>query len=202
MKHICYTFLILFFFQETFALKKFTSIATLDYNLYVGWLQASSSEVEKSLILQIDTKNNDIKKILPPKKIETYEVLAVIPQQGNILVLFQNTVGGGHLPELYNFNFSSEKWIKVSTIPCLSPNRIKLNRLFINGKCGISEFKKSIKSHTDLVQASTKIDFPQRDTRNEILTVSPDFKMHKWETLHVNFNKKRNSQIYEANQFN
>lgn len=113
---------------NTFAGDHFTNISLVSEKYLFAAVKSVRPEMEMvSHLLEINLESMKEQKINLPKEISDREVVGLFPARKNVLiVLTQETRGGGDRPQVHRFDTANKKWTKLAEVDCISFAKVNL----------------------------------------------------------------------------
>lgn len=113
----------------------FTNLAQLDSAIYAGVKNEEKGMELKSHLLEVKVKDLSSRKINLPSDIDTREIVGLIPAKDHLVVITQNTRGGGDKPLIHSFSSTYNNWKKIGEIDCISFADVKVTSSSLEFSC-------------------------------------------------------------------
>lgn len=148
MKHLhiltfCFSTLLTF---SSWGISTFTGLSELSSDLVFAGVKVVEPGMEmKSHLVEIKLKDLSSRKISLPSEVENREVVGLFPAKDSLVVVTQNTRGGGDKPILHSFSTSLNTWKKIAEVDCISFAKVKVTANALEFSCEETSPKGEVK---------------------------------------------------------
>lgn len=140
---------------NSWGLSTFTNVTQLDNAIYAGVKSVEPEMEMESYLIEVNVKDLSSKKVSLPSDIVNREIVGLVPARDHLIVITQNTRGGGDRPLIHSLAQNSKSWKQIGEVDCISFANINVTSTFLEFSCEETSPKGEVKKVNK--QIDTKI---------------------------------------------
>lgn len=109
----------------------------------VAFSLTAETPKEVSALILMETGTLDKTLVQLPKGIDDEETIGLLLLSDRLLLISQNTVGGGREPHLHQYSLADKEWKLIGQIPCLSFREVTIKKSKVTVDCEGDSFTKN-----------------------------------------------------------